>query len=310
MPITRMAYWLAAVIVACGLIPGLASAAEPRYSQWGSTAVQQPADQPVQKMIDELRALVDEAEKARAADYRFLGDLRDLASRYDRPWRVSLLFDDFSDGDFTAAPAWKVGAGSYWVEPGYGLRSTVEPPAPTAAPQGRTSERDLAAAIIGSLLSQAIGEKKISGNQQVSEAGSASIHVAQRVSNAFSVRLEMTSWKAPGRLEFDLYTGAGGASGYRLVYAAGGSPSFELSRFSARGVGVIDSSAQAVELEDRKIHALEWTRGESGEMVVTVDGTEVMRARDSGFRGPFDGFRMVNRGGDFVLRSVALHGTE
>ncbi len=43
-------------------------------------------------------------------------------------------------------------------------------------------------------------------------------------------------------------------------------------------------------------------------MAVSVDGKEKLRARDGGFRSPFDGFLMVNRGGDFILRRVSALG--
>ena len=44
-------------------------------------------------------------------------------------------------------------------------------------------------------------------------------------------------------------------------------------------------------------------------MTVAIDGKEMMRATDRGFRDPFDGFALVNRGGDYVLGRVAIHGT-
>ena len=40
----------------------------------------------VQKLVDELRALTDEADRNRTADPRFLRDLRGLARRYDYPF--------------------------------------------------------------------------------------------------------------------------------------------------------------------------------------------------------------------------------
>ena len=77
-------------------------------------------------LIDAPGTLVDEAERAHAADPRLLRDPRDprdLARRFERSWRVSVLSDDF-----TANPAWNVTQGRYWVEPGYGLRSATSRP--------------------------------------------------------------------------------------------------------------------------------------------------------------------------------------
>jgi len=81
------------VLIASMVLP--AAAANSRYGPIGGDNGE---------MARELRGLIEEAEKARAADPRFLRDLRDLADRYDRPPLADVLFDDFSDGDFTHNP--------------------------------------------------------------------------------------------------------------------------------------------------------------------------------------------------------------
>ncbi|MCZ6764691.1 MAG: hypothetical protein O7C63_07140 [Alphaproteobacteria bacterium] len=69
-----------------------------------------------QQLVDQIKALIDQAEQAGAADPVFLGDLRDAADRYYWPWREIVLFDDFGDGDFAVDPQ--------WLNPG-GLASVV-----------------------------------------------------------------------------------------------------------------------------------------------------------------------------------------
>ncbi len=86
-----------------------AGAEETRYAPWGGDADQ------VQELVDALRRLVDEAEQARAADPRFLSDLRALANRHDRHWQTRLLSEDFRDGDFTRNPAWVRHSGKFEV---------------------------------------------------------------------------------------------------------------------------------------------------------------------------------------------------
>jgi hypothetical protein len=107
--------------------------AQQTYSTWsnpdGSAAASQSR---MQELVDELNSLIDKAEQARAANPKFLRDLRDLARGYHRPWRKKVLDDSFIDGDFTANPTWTVASGKYWVEKGWGLRSAVEPQAQQA----------------------------------------------------------------------------------------------------------------------------------------------------------------------------------
>ena len=102
------------------LIHTAATAQSSRYQQYD--APQQQTVDKSQELIDALNKLIDEAERARAADPRFLRDLRDLANRYDWPWRVMVLRDDFRDGDFTKGPRWTVKAGEYYIDWRDGLK--------------------------------------------------------------------------------------------------------------------------------------------------------------------------------------------
>ena len=43
-------------------------------------------------------------------------------------------------------------------------------------------------------------------------------------------------------------------------------------------------------------------------MEVLLDGAPVMNAVDRGARGAFDGFTLINRGGDFAFRGVTILG--
>ncbi len=305
-----------AVLVVMGVLidggPGSAWAAEQRYSAWPDPSRDAPGDNRLQELIDALGALVDEAERARAADPRLLRDLRDLARRFERPWRVSVLSDDFADGDFTANPKWTVTQGRYWIEPGYGLRSAITQAETAPSSSGGAGQKeDLATAIIGSILNQALRKKgQQTSPQQAAAPDRAAIHVAQAITNAFSIRVELTSWQGKGHLEIGPYQGNASGDGYRLAYRPGTSPVLELLRVSGRGVSVVGSITGPLVLEDQRTHIIEWTRDAFGAMIVTIDGKERIRATDRGFRESFDGFTMVNQGGDYVLGRIAIHGTK
>jgi len=300
-----------AVVVAVALlVPG--AAAGQQYQEWRNPDAPQAADTRLQEFVDRLGRLVDEAEKARAADPRLLRDLRDLARGFERPWRTVLLSDDFRDGDFTTDPVWTVTAGRFWVERGWGLRSAITAAAP-AAPEQPLRGKDAAAAIFGQILQQAIDpEGRASGGAPAAAADATAIQTAARLTNAFAIEIDLSSWKPEGRLEIGPYAGAaaGGdrAPGYVLAYSPGGR--LELLRVSSRGASVIDASAEPVSLEDKKTHRVEWTRHADGRMRVAVDGREVLAVADRRFQGAFDGLRVVNRGGDYILGRIQVLGVQ
>jgi len=305
-----MRFW--AVLAVSILIPVFASEAGQHYRSWtGPDAPSQAGAQRQQDFVDKLKGLIDEAEKARAVDPQFLGDLRGLVREYDRPRRRVVLSDRFEDGDFTDNPAWTVTQGRYWVERGWGLRSAVKAGAAAqSAPQPEPRKgRDAAAAIFGRILQQAIDpEGKLGGGQTAGGAPATAIQIALALTNAFAVEIDLSSWSAEGRLEIGPYQGAPKgaerAQGYVLAYTPGGE--LELLRVSPRGSSIIDRRTGLVALEDKKTHRLLWTRNADGLMAVSIDGREVLKASDQALRGPFDGLRIVNQGGDYIFKRIAV----
>ena len=304
-----MRFW--AVLAVSILIPVFASEAGQHYRSWtGPDAPSQAGTQRQQDFVDKLKGLIDEAEKARAVDPQFLGDLRGLVREYDRPRRRVVLSDRFEDGDFTDNPAWTVTQGRYWVERGWGLRSAVKAGAAAqSAPQPEPRKGRDAAAIFGRILQQAIDlEGKLGSGQTAGGAPATAIQIALALTNAFAVEIDLSSWSAEGRLEIGPYQGAPKgaerAQGYVLAYTPGGE--LELLRVSPRGSSIIDRRTGLVALEDKKTHRLLWTRNADGLMAVSIDGREVLKASDQAFRGPFDGLRIVNQGGDYIFKRIAV----
>ena len=98
-----------------------------RYSEWRPDGAEAEGAAALETLARELEALIDEAENARAADPRFLQDLRDKIAAHvaDAEPREALIRDDFSDGDYTDDPRWEVVSGDFSVDRRLGLRTTI-----------------------------------------------------------------------------------------------------------------------------------------------------------------------------------------
>jgi hypothetical protein len=66
---------------------------------------------------------------------------------------------------------------------------------------------------------------------------------------------------------------------------------------------------QGLVMDDGVPHTLEWRRSNDGEMVVLVDNREVIRTVDRAYDDPFDGFAVINKGGEFDLKQISISGT-
>ena len=78
----------------------------------GLARAQSPEDARTLELIDRLKEVIQRAERNRV-DGATVNQLKDLVRRYDWPWRTKLLYDDFSDGDFTANPIGSLTAASF-----------------------------------------------------------------------------------------------------------------------------------------------------------------------------------------------------
>lgn len=290
-------------------LPLSAEAADNRYGAWTPPGANSSSTSGnTEDLLKDLKKLVDEAEQARAADRLFLRDLRDLMARYENPWTKRALFDDFMDGELAKNPSWKTVSGEFWVERGYGLRSKSVAATGGSTSSGKMSKEELAISILGAVLQ---GKNKGSNQTQAkaTPAGPAVLTTRATISNAFALNTEFSSWKGEGDFAFAVTQGASGA-GYRLVYTpkqSGRSAQLDLVRKTSRGEGVINSHSIDA-LEDQKTHALAWTRDKLGNMTVSLDGKQVMSARDSGFRDAFDGAAIINAGADVIVKSFEVLG--
>ena len=307
---TPLRTWIVAVGVGAFVL-GLTAAVTPAAAQ------SQPEGQAqLQGLINELKTQLERGERERLIDPWFLRDLRQTIGRYEYPWSKHLFSDDFSGRGPQPDPPWQVTAGEYLIDWRYGLRSVVQP-RPQAREEPQATEKEAVKQLFGQILKGALQKKpeeEEPAKTAPAEATVATVIAPVAITNAFALRLEMTSRPVEGmtspRFEFGPYQGKAASAGYRLAYMSGATPSLELVSVSSRGTtSMIELYDKPLKLEDEQAHAIEWTRDGSGVMVIRVDGTEVINVTDRRFRDLFDGVVVINSGGDYALRSITIDGT-
>ncbi len=110
-------------------------------------------------------------------------------------------------------------------------------------------------------------------------------------------------------MELGLYRVRGQVGGYRLLYQSGQSPKLSLLSASAGRRSQLVARNLKQSLEDKRPHKLKWTRNAAGEMAVSIDGLEILRVADRWPEEKFDGFLLVNQGGDYIINRISIAGT-
>ena len=225
---------------------------------------------------------------AAAESGEVVGVVRPSSPRY-----LARISDDFSDGDYTRNPNWRVLAGAFQVNGGV-LQSSVPVVVSQAQPFGR--------ALVQGAFEQALGISP------AGPAGTAAIATTRAVDDAFRVSISLAGNGPQGAtIDVGPYQGGDAASGYRLLYDGDASRPLKLMLARQGSASTIATSATNANLYDGRMHVIEWTREADGNMQVTVDGTPTMVVRDVAFGGgDFDGFSIINRGGGWSVDHVTV----
>lgn len=311
-PGSRVALGMAVAMLALGtaVTPALAETQAP-------TQATRSSDPQLQALIKQLNTQLQRGEKNRLIAPQFLKDLRATISQYDYPWNTLVFEDKFSGQDAKPAKPWQVVSGDFAVDWRYGMRSVVKPVPKQEAQQAQPAQQNALGQLFGALIKQATGSNQTdqpSTTQPATELVPAAAIAPVAISNAFAIHLELTSRPVDGvtdpRLVFGPYQGSDAKAGYRLALIPGQKPTLELTSVSARDtVLTLEVSNQPLLLQDGKAHSINWTRDSNGKMVISIDGKQVIDVTDRRFTDKFDGFSLLNQGGDFALQSIRIEGT-
>src|SRR5215470_1886353 len=99
-------------VLGLGLATGGALAQDDtsKYQQWPGADT---GSDDINKLVQDIQKLIDQAERDKAADPQFLDDLRGVLADYQNPYTTRLLYDDFRDGNYTVNPTWTVSGGAF-----------------------------------------------------------------------------------------------------------------------------------------------------------------------------------------------------
>ncbi|MBT6277333.1 MAG: hypothetical protein HOI95_24780 [Chromatiales bacterium] len=255
----------------------------------------------IQGLIEELSVLIERGASSRAADRRFLDELRDFIDDYDRPWTSRVVVDEFRDGDYTAGPVWTVTSGQFRVDRRYGL---VASPTRTSRSSSSGGSKDLAAALIGQLLKQ-----QSNRGAAPTAVSAANIQAAARTANTFALEVTLSGIGNEADAEIAMLQGASGATGYALVVRTGEQAGVFIERLSSRGRSTVGRSDGALRTDASGTLQLDWTRGRNGKMRVKHEGNTLVETVDRGLRDGFARISITARGGEIGLRRIAVSTT-
>ena len=217
------------------------------------------------------------------------GDVAEPKAVETQPYRVRVR-DDFTDGDHTRNPAWRIASGRFDVRGG-GLNSTMIPPSERTEDMGRQ--------ILSDILQQQLGFT-LPGQETAAVA-----YLPTRIGSEFRITTVVSgSAEAHSHLDLGPYQGDKLNHGYRLNYRANQPRPLQLFVVNESGISMIASAR--LPLDSGGPHRLVWERDSEGRMTVTRNDEILIDVIDRTANDSFDGFSLINAGGDWTLHEVII----
>ncbi len=280
----------------------------PAAAQSGGNS--EPYQETLQSLLDDLQRTINEADKRMVAHPRFLDELRALVAQYKAKLRPVYLYEDFSDGNYSANPKWIVKSGEFRLVPGGRLWSRVLSERQSQSPSSSSSQEEEQP--LGILLKELLKSSQEREEREPApaprEAQPAVIATLAKIGPAFEVDLSFISDSRWGATEFVLMGGSPATPWYRLIYHAAPSRERPIEIVRQRGSRqyTIESATRFPNLDDGNIHRIQWARDERGVMRVLVDGVEVLSTVEYYYQNDFSGFALINSGGTYEYGPIKI----
>ena len=279
----------------------------PAMAQSGSES--EPYQETLQSLLDDLQRTINDADKRMVAHPRFLDELRSLVAQYKAKLRPIYLYDDFSDGNYSANPRWIVKSGQFRLVPGGRLwsRVLVERRYQSSSSSSSQDEQPL-----GLLLKEILKSSRDREEREAApaprEEEPAVIATLAKIGPAFEVDLNFISDSRWGSTEFVLMGGNPATPRYRLIYHAAPSRDRPMEIVRQRGSRqyTIEAASRFPDLDDGNTHRIQWMRDERGIMRVVVDEVEILSTVEFYYQDDFSGFALINRGGTYEYGPIKI----
>ena len=270
-----------------------------------NSANKDPNRKALVNLLNELESKISDADKRMIAHPNFLKDLQALIKKYRGKLRQVFLKEDFSDGDYTKKPTWKVVSGQFKITPSKKLRNIVFAERPVEKPATK-KKPDL----FGTLLQEVLKSTSVKEEERspTSEIKAASIRTNAKIGPAFEVDISMVSESQWGSMEVVLLGGKKRIPFYRMVYNASPSSKRPIQIFRERDSRsyLIDEAIKYPSLDDGVLHRVQWIRDTQGNMKVLVDGKEILSTVEVFYNKNFSGLSIINRGGTYEWGQINI----